>query len=77
MKKLMKALRNLEGRRYAAINTHGLGIGNGLGKMNRMLSKSGMAKVAEIDFRVGEGTDKGNGLPEGWEKTLDEFSGKI
>jgi len=77
MKKLMKALRNMEGRKCAIINTHGLGFGNGLGKMSRMLSKSGMAKVAEIDFRVGEGTDKGNGLPEGWEKRLDEFASKL
>jgi flavodoxin len=77
MKKLMKNLRNMEGRKYAIINTHALGFKNWLGRMDKLLSKSGMAKAAEIDFRMGDGTDKGSGLPEGWEKRLDEFAGII
>lgn len=77
MKKLMKNLRNMDGRKYAVINTHALGFKNWLGRMNKLLSKSGMSKIAELDFRVGEGTDKGNGLPEGWENRLDEFAAKL
>lgn len=77
MKKLMKVLRNMDGRRYALINTHALGFKSWLGRMNKLLSKSGMSKIAELDFRMGEGTDKGNGLPEGWEKRLDEFAAKL
>jgi hypothetical protein len=45
--------------------------------MNKLLSKSGMVNIAEVDFRVGQGTKEGSGLPEGWEKRLDEFAGKI
>lgn len=77
MKKLMGNIRGLDGRKYAVINTHGLGFKNWLGRMNKLLSGSGMAKAAEIDFRVGEGTDKGNGLPPGWENKLDEFAAKL
>lgn len=77
MKKLMKSLRNMDGRKYAVINTHALGFKSWLGRMNKLLSKSGMAKAAEIDFRVGDGTDKGNGLPGGWEKRLDDFAAKL
>ncbi len=77
MKKLMKNLMNLEGRKYAIINTHALGFKNWLGRMDKLLSKSNMAKVAEIDFRMGDGTDKGNGLPPDWEKRLDGFAAKL
>jgi len=77
MKKLMKALKGFEGRKCAIINTHGLRWGNGLGKMRKMLSRSGLQVAAELDFRVGEGTDKGNGLPEGWEKRLEDFAAKL
>jgi len=77
MKKLMKNLGNMESRKYAIINTHALKFKSWLGRMDKLLAKSGMVKVAETDFVMGDGTDKGNGLPEGWEKRLDEFAGKI
>ena len=77
MKKLMFGLHGMEGKKYALINTHALGFKNWLGRMEKLLSKSSMAKIATIDFRVGQGTKEGNGLPEGWEKRLDEFAGKI
>jgi len=77
MKNLMSGLRGMEGKKYAIINTHALGIKNWLGRMDKLLSKSGMSKIAETDFRVGAGTDKGEGLPEGWEKKLEEFAGKL
>jgi flavodoxin len=77
MKKLMNGLSGMDGKKYAVINTHALGFHSWLGRMNKLLSKSGMAKVAELDFRVSGEVDKGEGLPAGWEKRLDEFAGKL
>ena len=77
MKALMKNLSGMEGKKYAIINTHALKFKSWLGRMDKLLAKSGMSKVAEVDFRMGEGTDKGTGLAEGWEKRLEEFAGKI
>jgi flavodoxin len=77
MKNCMKKLTGMDGKKYAIINTHALKFKSWLGRMDKLLSKSGMAKIAEIDFRMGAGTDKGNGLPEGWEKRLEEFARKI
>ena len=50
---------------------------NQLGKMEKLLSKKKMVKVASIDFQVGDGTEDGNGLPTGWEGKLDGFAGKL
>jgi flavodoxin len=77
MKALMKGLSGMEGKKYAVINTHALGFHSWLGRMNKLLSKSGMAKVAELDFRVSGAVDKGEGLPAGWEGKLAEFAGKL
>jgi len=77
MKKLMKGLRGMEGKKYAIINTHALKFKNWLGRMDKLLKKSGMTKVAEAAFYMGPGTDKGKGLGEGWEKQLEEFAGKL
>ena len=77
MKKLMKGLSGMEGKKYAIVNTHALKFKSWLGRMDKLLSKSGTAKVAEVDFKMGEGTDKGNGLAEGWENRLEEFAGKL
>lgn len=77
MKKLMSGLRGMDGKKYVLINTHALGFKNWLGRMNKLLSKSGLTKLAETDFRVGEGTKEGNGLPQGWEKKLEEFANRI
>ncbi len=48
-------------------------VKNRLPKMDKLLSKKGMLKVAEVDFRVTGDSRSGNGLPEGWEKKLDGF----
>ena len=77
MKKLMKNLRGMEGKKYATINTHALKSKNWLGRMDKLLAKSGMKKIADIHFRMGEGTDKGSGLQQGWESELESFAGKI
>ena len=77
MKKLMKGLRNMEGKKYALINTHALKFKSWLGRMDKLLAKSGMTKISEIDFRMGDGTNEGNGLQEGWEAKLDTFCVKL
>jgi flavodoxin len=77
MKKLMKSLRGMNGKKYAIINTHALKFKNWLGRMDKLLKNSGMTKVAEADFIMGDGTDKGNGLVDGWEKKLAGFAGKL
>lgn len=61
----------LEGRKYALINTHGMKKPRGLPKMEKILSgKKKMVKVGEIHFQVGEGSQQGNGLPAGYEAQL-------
>jgi flavodoxin len=77
MKKLMKESHGMDGKKYAIINTHALKFKSWLGRMDKLLANSGMAKIAEVDFRVGEGTKEGNGLTEGWEKRLEDFALKI
>ena len=77
MKKLMKSLTGMQGKKYAIINTHALKFKNWLGRMDKLLKKSGMAKVAEVAFLMGPDTDKGKGLGDGWETALEEFAGKL
>jgi len=72
MKNLMKALENMGGKKYGIINTHGLKR-NWLKAMDKLLSKKGMVKVAEVDFRIEGAPQEGPGLPEGWEAELDRF----
>jgi len=36
--------------------------------MNRILSKKGMGEIAEVDFRIGDGQNKGEGLGDGWQQ---------
>ncbi|MEM4728583.1 MAG: hypothetical protein QXH42_02320 [Thermoplasmata archaeon] len=70
----LKGLPRLDGKRYGLINTHAMKKPRALPKMEKILSgKKGMVKVAEIDFRVGEGTDKGMGLPPDYEQRLAEW----
>jgi hypothetical protein len=49
-----------------------------LDKMETLLSKKKMVKVAGVDFHVeGDGVQTGNGLTAGWEAKLDEFAGTL
>ncbi|MBM4250047.1 MAG: hypothetical protein FJ149_11620 [Euryarchaeota archaeon] len=70
IKQYLSGLPELSGRRYALINTHGMKKARGLPRMEKILSGKRMVKAAEIDFQVGDGTDKGNGLPSGFEARL-------
>ncbi len=76
MRKFMKKLEGLENKRYGVINTHRMKR-NWLKSMNKALAKKKMIKVADLDFNVGDETESGNGLPEGWEMQLDEFVEKL
>ena len=76
MRKFMKKLEGMEGKKYGIINTHAMKKSR-LPKMEKLLSKKQMVMVAGVDFQVGDGTDKGNGLPGGWEVKLDHFANKL
>jgi flavorubredoxin len=71
LKNYLVSMPVLEGRKYALINTHGMKKPRALPKMEKILSgKKKMIKVGEIDFRVGDGAQQGNGLPEGYQAQL-------
>ncbi|UCH71981.1 MAG: hypothetical protein JSW62_00060 [Thermoplasmatales archaeon] len=76
MKTFMKNLEGMEGRKYGIINTHGMKK-NRLYKMDKILSKKNMVKIADVDFQVGKDAQTGNGLMNGWEGKIDEFAIKL
>ncbi|MBE3121623.1 MAG: hypothetical protein IMZ43_00825 [Thermoplasmata archaeon] len=76
MRKFMKNLQGMEEKKYGLINTHWMKK-NRLAKMEKLLSKKKMIKVASVDFPIGKDANTGNGLMEGWEAKLDEFVGKL
>ena len=76
MRSFMKKLNGMDGKKYGIINTHGMDR-NWLGKMEKLLNKKNMEKVASVDFKVGKEANTGNGLMKGWEAKVDEFAGKI
>ncbi|UCG69621.1 MAG: hypothetical protein JSV09_00935 [Thermoplasmata archaeon] len=74
IRKYLKKLPPMEGKKYALISTHGMKRAIALKKMEKLLSKKKkMVKVSSIDFRIGEGSFEGNGLPEGYEDSLREW----
>jgi flavodoxin len=77
MRRFMKKITGMEGRKYGIVNTHAMTRRNQLPKMEKLLGKKQMVKVAAIDFRVGPDSRTGNGLIAGWEAKLDEFAGKL
>jgi flavodoxin len=77
MRRFMKKITGMEGRKYAIINTHAMAKKNQLAKMEKLLGKKQMVKAAAVDFQVGPGSNTGNGLMTGWEAKLDEFAGKL
>ena len=76
MRDFMKKLEGMEKMKYGIINTHSMKK-NWLYKMEKILSKKDMEKVAEVDFRVGKNAQTGNGLMHGWESKIDEFTKKL
>ena len=77
MRRFLKHLRGLEGKSYGIVNTHGLLSGGRLGKMEKVLSKMGMVKRAELDVLVGKDSQMGNALPLGWEGLVDGFAARL
>jgi len=76
MRKFMKNLEGMDNKKYGIINTHGMDR-NWLNKMEKLLSKKKMVKVADVDFQVGKDAQSGNALMEGWESKLDGFAEKL
>lgn len=76
MRNFMKKLNGMEEKRYAIINTHGMKK-NRLYKMEKLLSKKNMVKVAEVDFQIGKETIEGLKLKKGWDAKVDEFASKL
>ncbi len=76
MRKFMKNLEDMEGKKYGIINTHSMKK-NWLPKMEKLLAKKKMVKVAGIDFQVCKEAPSGNGLMEGWKSKLEAFADKL
>jgi hypothetical protein len=72
----MKNIKGMDRRKYGINNTHGMDI-NRLYKMEKLLSKKNMVKVAGADLKVGKDIKSGNASMEGWEAKVDEFAGKL
>ena len=77
MRKFMKELKGMDKKKYGIINTHAMKNKNWLHKMEKLLSKKKMVKIAGVDFQIGDGSQTGDGLMEGWEEKLNEFASKI
>jgi len=76
MRTFMKNLEGMDGKKFGIINTHGMDK-NRLSKMETLLSKKNMVKVADVDFKVGKDIKSGNALMDGWENKIDEFAKKL
>lgn len=76
MRKFMKNLQGMDGKKYGIINTHAMKR-NWLSKMEKLLSKRNMVKIAGVDFQMGKEAQSGNGLMTGWEDRLEEFADKL
>lgn len=59
MRSFLKNLSGMNGKKYGIMNTHAMKK-NRLGKMEKILSKKAMIKVAEVDFQVGKNLTSGN-----------------
>ena len=77
MRVFMKKIDGLDGKKFAIINTHAMKKKDWLKGMDRILSKKGLVKIAEVDFRIGDGQNKGEGLGDGWQQKLNGFIDKL
>jgi flavodoxin len=74
IKKYLKKMPSMDGKKYALISTHAMKRAIALNKMEKLLTKKKkMKKVSSIDFRVSNKAQQGNGLPEGYEDSLLEW----
>lgn len=72
----MKKLEGMDQKKYGIINTHSMNK-NWLPKMEKLLSKKNMVKVAEVDFQIGKDAKNGNAFTESWQTKIEDFSKKI
>ncbi len=76
MRKFMKNISGMDGKKYGIMNTHAMKK-NRLSKMEKLLSKKNMVKIAEADFQVGKDISSGNAFIGNWKAKLDEFAKKL
>jgi len=76
MKSFMKKLKSMDGKKYAIINTHGMDS-HKLHKMEKILLKKKMVKLAEVDFKIGKDSKSGDAFIGDWKPKIDEFVKKI
>jgi len=76
MRSFMKKLEGMDNKKYGIINTHAMDK-NWLPKMEKLLSKKNMVKVAGVDFRVGKDTKSGDAIIGDWKTKIDDFAGKL
>ncbi|KYK24157.1 hypothetical protein AYK25_06290 [Thermoplasmatales archaeon SM1-50] len=76
MRKFMKNISGMDGKNYGIMNTHAMKK-NRLSKMEKLLSKKNMVKIAEADFQVGKDISSGNAFIGNWKAKLDEFAKKL
>lgn len=78
IKKYLKKMPTMEGKKYALISTHAMDKAIALNKMEKLLTnKKKMTMVTSIDFQVKEGSQQGNGLPEGYKESLQKWVEEI
>ena len=77
MRKFMKKITSLDGKKYGIINTHAMENKNWLDSMEKLLAKKNMVKVVGADFRMEGKVEGGQGLQDGWEAKLDAFISKL
>lgn len=79
MKKYLKKLPKKEQEKYALIITHAMDKKlMALPKMEKFLKKAGMVEAKpHIDFKIGDGSTKGDGMPDGYEEKLKEWVAKF
>jgi flavodoxin len=75
IRKYLKKMPQMQGKKYALISTHAMKRAIALKKMEKLLSKKKkMQKVTTIDFKVNNKTaQQGNGLPEGYDDKLHDW----
>jgi len=76
MKTFMKNLEGMNGKKYGIINTHGMDKSR-LSKMEKLLSRKDMIKVADVDFKIGKDIKSGNAFIGDWKSKLDDFAKKL
>ena len=77
MRKFMKKLKGMNGKKYGIINTYGMEKDR-LDKMEKLLSKKKMEKIAGIGFQIEQtGIQTGKGLLNNWEAKIDAFVEKL